>query len=66
MIPSGNAQAESIIARPRVKVSAGGQGVVSHAGVGMLREMANLIGLSARITAVLSDTYRGPWIHAPR
>ena len=49
----------------RVKVSADGQGVVSHAGVGMLREVADLSGLSAQVTAALADTYRGPWIHAP-
>ena len=49
----------------RVKVSADGHGVVSHAGVGLLREVADLTGLSARVTAVLADTYRGPWIHAP-
>ncbi|KZS72439.1 transposase [Mycobacterium kansasii] len=50
---------------PRVKVSADGQGVVSHAGVGMLREVADLSGLSAQVSAALADTYRGPWIHAP-
>ena len=49
----------------RVKVSADGQGVVSHAGVGMLREVADRSGLSAQVTAALADTYRGPWIHAP-
>ena len=49
----------------RVKVSADAQGVVSHAGVGMLREVADLSGLSAQVTAALADTYRGPWIHAP-
>ena len=49
----------------RVKVSADGQGVVSHTGVGMLREVADLSGLSAQVTAALADTYRGPWIHAP-
>ena len=47
------------------RVSADGQGVVSHAGVGMLREVADLSGLSAQVTAALADTYRGPWIHAP-
>lgn len=35
------------------------------AGVGMFRELSDLTGLSARITAVLADIYRGPWIHAP-
>jgi hypothetical protein len=40
-----------------VKVSADGQGVVSHAGVGMLREMADLTGLSAQVSAALVDTY---------
>jgi hypothetical protein len=48
-----------------VKVSADGHGVVSHAGVGMLRELAELTGLSAQVTAVLADTYRGPWIYEP-
>ena len=49
----------------RVKVSADGHGVVSHAGVGILREVAGLTGLSAQVTAALADTYRGPWIYAP-
>ncbi|MGH3421713.1 MAG: IS1380 family transposase, partial [Streptosporangiaceae bacterium] len=49
----------------RVKVSADGHGVVSHAGVGMLREVADLTGLSSQVTAALADTYRGPWMHAP-
>ncbi|MFC9363371.1 IS1380 family transposase, partial [Rhodococcus sp. NPDC057014] len=56
---------KSIAAGSRVKVSADGRGVVSHAGVGMLREMADLTGLSAQVTAVLADTYRGQWAHAP-
>ena len=46
-------------------MSADGRGVVSHAGTGMLRELAELTGLSARVTAVLADTYRGPWTYAP-
>lgn len=49
----------------RVKVSADGVGVVSHAGVGMLRELARDTGLVAGVTAVLADTYAGPWVHAP-
>ena len=49
----------------RVKVTADGTGVVSHAGVGMLRELADLTGLTARVSAVLADTYRGPWLHDP-
>jgi hypothetical protein len=49
----------------RVKVSADGHGVVSHAGAGMLRELADLTGLSGQVTAVLADTYRGPWIYEP-
>lgn len=54
-----------IAARPRVKVSADGHGVVSHAGVAMLRELADLTGLSSQVTAALADTYKGPWVHAP-
>ncbi len=49
----------------RLKVSADGHGVVSHAGVGLLREIADLTGLSSQVTMVLADSYRGPWIHAP-
>lgn len=49
----------------RVKVSADGVGVVSHAGVGMLRELAWDTGLVAGVSQVLADTYAGPWQHAP-
>ncbi|HEY5788447.1 MAG TPA: IS1380 family transposase [Microlunatus sp.] len=49
----------------RVVVSADGAGVVSHAGVGLLREMAEYTGLVDGVTAALADTYRGPWLHAP-
>jgi Transposase DDE domain group 1 len=49
----------------RVKVSADGRGVVSHAGVGMLRELAGDTGLVAGVTAALADTYAGPWQHVP-
>lgn len=54
------------IERPRrVKVSADGRGVVSHAGVGMLRELAYDTGLVGGVSAALADTYAGPWVHAP-
>ncbi len=56
---------KSSAAFSRVKVSADGHGVVSHAGVGLLREIADLTGLSSQVTAALADTYNGPWIHAP-
>jgi hypothetical protein len=46
-------------------VSADGQGVVSHAGVGLLREMAEYTGLVDGVSAALIDTYRGVPIHAP-
>jgi hypothetical protein len=49
----------------RVKVSADGQGVVSHAGVGLLREMAEETGLVDGLTAALIDTYKGVPVHAP-
>lgn len=49
----------------RVKVSADGHGVLSHAGIGIVREVADLTGLSEQVTAVLADTYRGQWSHAP-
>jgi hypothetical protein len=50
---------------PRVKVSADGTGVVSHAGVGLLREVAEYTGLSDGVTAALLDTYKGTPTHAP-
>jgi hypothetical protein len=56
---------KSSAAVSRVKVSSDGRGVVSHAGAGMLREVADLTGLSSQVTAALADTYQGPWIHAP-
>lgn len=49
----------------RLKVSADGQGVVSHAGVGMLREVAQYSGLVRELTGALIDTYRGQPVHAP-
>ncbi len=49
----------------RVKVSADGHGVVSHAGMALVRELADRSGLSAQVTAALADTYRGPWVYAP-
>ena len=56
---------KNIAAVARVKVSADGHGVVSHAGMGMVREVANLTGLSAQVIAALADTYRDPWIYEP-
>jgi hypothetical protein len=48
-----------------VKVSADDDGVVSHAGTGLLREVAELTGLSFASHRLLAETYRGPWIYAP-
>ncbi|WP_099025937.1 IS1380 family transposase [Mycolicibacterium palauense] len=56
---------KNIAVGSRVKVSADGHGVVSHAGMGMLRELADWTGLSAQVSAALADTYRGPWMYAP-
>ncbi len=56
---------KNIAVGSRVKVSADGRGVVSHAGMAMLRELADLTGLSSQVSAVLADTYRGPWVYAP-
>jgi len=33
--------------------------------MGLLRELADRTRLSAQVTAVLADTYQGPWVHAP-
>jgi hypothetical protein len=32
---------------------------------GMLRELADVTGLTAGVTAALADTHDGPWVHAP-
>lgn len=62
---TGTSEVKSSKRSRRVKVSADGAGVVSHAGVGLLREVAEYTGLVEAVTAVLADTYRGPWVHAP-
>jgi hypothetical protein len=51
--------------RRRVVVSADGQGVVSHAGVGLLREMAEFTGLTEALSDALVDTYKGVPVHPP-
>ncbi len=51
--------------RARVKVSADGNGVVSHAGVVLLRELATETGLAGAVTRALLDTYRGFPVHMP-
>ena len=48
----------------RVKVSADGRGVVSHAGAELLRELAAATGLVGRGTVLLIDTTRSP-VHLP-
>jgi hypothetical protein len=49
----------------RVKVSADGAGVVSHAGVALLRELAEYSGLVAGVSGALIGTYKGVPVHAP-
>ena len=49
----------------RLRVSADGSGVVSHAGLGMLRELAEHTGLVAALDDAVADTYRGAWVHSP-
>ncbi len=61
----GTSRVKSSKRSRRVKVSADGTGVVSHAGVGMLRELALDTGLVAGVSQALADTYDGPWVHAP-
>jgi hypothetical protein len=51
--------------RARVKVSADGRGVVSHAGTALLRELAAETGLADAVTSALIDTYRGFPVHLP-
>lgn len=61
----GTSQVKRIKGVRRVWVSADGVGVVSHAGVGLLREMAEYTGLVDGVTAALLDTYKGVPVHAP-
>jgi Transposase DDE domain group 1 len=61
----GTSQVKRSRRMPKVKVSADGAGVVSHAGVGLLRELAEATGLVDGVSAVLLDTYRGVPLHAP-
>jgi Transposase DDE domain group 1 len=50
----------------RVKVSADGEGLVSRAGVALLRELAEDTGLVAGWTSALLDTYKTfPAVHLP-
>jgi Transposase DDE domain group 1 len=49
----------------RVKVSADGRGVMSHAGTALLRELAIGTGLAGAVSAALLDTYRGLPLHLP-
>lgn len=49
----------------RVRVSSSGRGVVSHAGLVLLRELAEDTGLVDGLTDALADTYGGDWVHAP-
>lgn len=49
----------------RVKVTADGEGVVSHAGAELLREVAQLSGLTAAWDAALLGTYKTLPIHFP-
>jgi len=49
----------------RVVVSAAGHGVVSHAEVGLLREMAEYTGLVEGVTDALIGTCKGVPTHAP-
>lgn len=56
---------KSTVRRRRFRVSADGAGVVSHAGAALLRECAQLTGLTGAVSGALADTYAGPWLHAP-
>ena len=50
----------------RVKVTADGEGLVSRAGVALLRELTVDTGLAAGWTTALLDTYKAiPTVHAP-
>ncbi len=49
----------------RMKVTADGEGVVSHAGAELLRELAGFTGLIDAWDRVLIGTYKAPPVHYP-
>jgi hypothetical protein len=49
----------------RIRVTADGEGVVSHAGTELLRELSRETGLAAAWDAALLDTYKGLPLHFP-
>jgi hypothetical protein len=49
----------------RVRVTSDGVGVVSHAGAGLLRELAESTGLVESWDEALAGSYKGPWLHSP-
>jgi Transposase DDE domain group 1 len=61
----GTSQVKRSGSGARVKVSADGKGVVSHAGAALLRELAAETGLAGAVTGALMDTYRGVPLHMP-
>jgi DDE family transposase len=61
----GTFEVKRIKGTARARVTADGHGVVSHAGVGLLREMAENTGLVEGVTAALLDTYKGVPVHPP-
>jgi Transposase DDE domain group 1 len=61
----GTSEVKRSGSRARVKVSADGKGVVSHAGTALLRELATETGLVDAVTGALLDTYRGVPAHLP-
>lgn len=61
----GTLKVKRIAGTRRMKVSADGQGVVSHAGVGMLGELAERTGLVAGLSKPLLSSYKAPPTHQP-
>ena len=43
-------------ARPRLKVTVGGRGVVAHAGARLVAEIAETVGLTAALSAAMTPT----------
>ena len=61
----GTSQVKRNASNKRPVISADGEGVVSHAGLGMLREVAAGTGLVGALNSALADTYAGSWVHPP-
>jgi len=51
--------------RPRLKVTADGEGIGGHCGTRLLADVADAVGLTAGLVAAMAPICQGPRVHAP-